>query len=400
MQLEKNTTQYKITLLIMYMSMLSQAATALYLPSFPEISLDLNVSATGVKNTITIFLIGSGLSQVFYGPLSDRYGRKPLLLIGIAIFCLGCFINLFSRTQNIFLFARLLQGIGISGALIGGRSILRDCFCGRDLASAASYASMGFAVGFGISPIIGGYLSQYMGWQANFIFLLLAGLILFFVLLKFLPETSPHLEKNTNFYFFLNKTLLDYKKIISNRSFLQLLLGGLFGYIVIIAYNIMTPFLIQKTLGYSTIIYGWLSLFVAFPYYIAASINRRLVLEFGTEPIFIMGALLIVLAGLIMAMASFVTKIYLPAIIVPIMIATFGQALIFANSMGKTLHIFSAEFAGKVSALFGSLQILLAAIFSAIMSMLPDTQLSLAIVIVSLGLLSIIALWNHMKKVL
>ncbi|MEO8400354.1 MAG: multidrug effflux MFS transporter [Gammaproteobacteria bacterium] len=388
----------KITLLVMWMTALSQAAMALYLPSFPAIAKALTMSPAAIKNSITIYLIGFGVSQIIYGPLSDRYGRKPILLLGILIFCLGCFINIIAKIQTVFLFARLLQGIGCGSILTNGRSILRDCFCGRDLASAASYASMGFAIGFGASPIIGAYLSQYLGWQADFIFLLLAGFSLIFILGCWLPETRVALDDKSGFQQFLKDTLDDYKIIISHRVFLQLLLGGLFAYAVIIAYNVMTPFLIQNILGYSASTYGWLAVIVAVPYYTAASVNRELVKKFGTGPIFALGALLIILSGAAMAITSLYAKIYLAYIIVPMMIATFGQALIFSNTIAMALHHFSAAIAGKASALFSSLQIIIIGVFSAVMAILPDNnQLPLALVIVCLGLLASVVLWKHLK---
>ncbi|HLB56418.1 MAG TPA: multidrug effflux MFS transporter [Coxiellaceae bacterium] len=390
--------KYKITLLVMWMTTLSQAAIALYLPAFPAISHALHISPVAIKNSIAIFLIGFGFSQIIYGPLSDRFGRKPILLLGIFIFCIGCVVNIFSHTQNVFLFARLLQGIGCGSLLTNGRSILRDCFSGRELASAASYASMGFAIGFGVSPIIGAYLSEYFGWRADFVFLLFLGTSLFLILWRLLPETSSKSERNVSSKIFFQKTLSDYKVIIKNRIFMQFLLGGLFAYVVVVAYNVMTPFLIQNVLGFSPSEYGWLAILVAIPYYTAASMNKKLVIKFGTEPIFALGALLIILSGIAMALTMIDHKILLIYIIIPMMLATFGQALIFSNSIAMALHNFSATTAGKASALFSSLQILLTGIFSAFMAILPDTtQLPLAVVVMTLGLLSGIVLWRQIN---
>lgn len=384
----------------MWMTCLSQAAIALYLPALPIISDALNISPAAVKNSITIFLLGFGLSQIIYGPLSDRYGRKLMLLIGISIFCLGCFINLFAANKTIFLLARLLQGIGCGSLLTNGRSILRDCFSGRELASAASYTSMGFAIGFGVSPILGAYLASHLGWRADFGFLLFLGIVLFFILLRWLPETLAIEEVKIKFSDFLKTVLVDYKLIISNFIFLQFLLGGLFAYVVVVAYNVMTPFLIQEVLGFSPSTYGWLALLVAIPYYSAASANRYLVLKFGTGPVFAVGVLLILIAGIVMALTMLSGTIHLIYIILPMMVATFGQALIFANSIAMALHNFSAEKAGKASGLFSSLQIFLTSIFAAIMAVIPDNnQLSLAIILICLGSFSGMVLWKQMRQI-
>ncbi len=165
--------KHRISLLLLWMTTLGQTSVTLYLPSFPAIANNFNISPIEVKQTITIFILGFGGSTLFYGPMSDRYGRKPILLIGIFIACIGYVINLCANTIPIFMFARLVEGIGCGGALLGGRSISRDVFSGRELASATSNLSMGFAIGFGVSPVIGGLIANYLGWRANFVFLLL-----------------------------------------------------------------------------------------------------------------------------------------------------------------------------------------------------------------------------------
>jgi len=393
----------RIPLLIMLMTILGQASIALYLPAFLSIAQALHFSPSTIKNTVTIFLLGFGLSQLIYGPLSDRYGRKPLLLVGILIFCLGCVINIFSKTSPVFLLARLIQGLGVGATLTNGRAILKDCFSGRDLASKASYASMGFAIGFGVSPFIGAYLSHYFGWRTDFVFLLLAGLCLVWMLAKFLPETAPHLSVKTLILPLIKNTLTDYRFILSQLSFLQFLLGGVFAYTVFVAYNVMTPLLIQGALGFSENTYGQLALLVAIPYYSAASLNRKLVLKFGTGPVFALGSVLIILSGLLMLFSTWLHSngplIHLLYILVPMMGATFGQALIFSNSIAGALHPFSSELSGKASALFSGLQILLVSVFSALMAWIPDhTQLPLALIILLAGLFSGLALWTQIRQ--
>ena len=166
--------KHQIGLLLLWMTTLGQASITLYLPSFPAIASYFKISPIEVKQTIAIFILGFGGSTMFYGPMSDRHGRKPILLFGIFIACIGYVINLIATTTPIFIFARLLQGVGCGGVLVSGRSIARDLFSGHELAGAMSNLSMGFAIGFGISPSIGGLLTSYFGWRANFIFLLLS----------------------------------------------------------------------------------------------------------------------------------------------------------------------------------------------------------------------------------
>lgn len=379
-----------LTWLVMWMTTLGQAAITLYLPAFPKIAADLQINPLAVKTSITVFLLGYGFSQFIYGPLSDHYGRKPILLTGLAIFSMGCAANIFVHTQTAFLLTRLIQGIGCGATITIGRSILRDCFSGKTLAGATSYLSMGFAISLGISPVIGAYLQTYLNWRADFAFLTLISLLLLCIFWRWLPETNPIAQNDDRPHdFTMNQILKDYRSIIQDIQFIKFMLGGLFAYAVVVSYNTMTPFLIQNVLGYSPNVYGWLTVLIAAAYYSAATINRKLALRFSSNYLYIWGASLIILSGLVMTLTVFNEKISIIFIIAPMVVATFGQALIFSNTIAAALHHFPQKLGSRASAALSSLQMLLVGILSAIIAIpANNSQLPLAIVLVLLGLLS------------
>ncbi len=391
----KLSDQRRIKIILLWITVLVQGSIALYLPSFPAIARTLFISPVNVEQTITVFIIGLGISPMLYGPLTDRYGRKPILLFSLSIASIGYIINLFADTISIFIIARIIQGFGCGGILIGGRSIVRDVFSGRELASASSYLSMGFAIGFGVTPAFGGYIATHLGWKENFIFLLISTLTMFIIVLYFLPETLANKDTSSSLKEFLSNTLKEYGLIMKNLRFIQFLVGGLFAYGVVMAYNVMTPFLIQDLLGVSTIHYGYLALLMGISYYLSAFYNKNLVLKLGVRPIFILGCGLIILSGLTMLILVSFWKTNLFYIILPMMVAIFGQALIFSNTISCALSQFSAKAGGKVSAVFSSLQMLLASCLSTVMAILPhNTAISIAIIIVALGLGCILLLFN------
>jgi DHA1 family 2-module integral membrane pump EmrD-like MFS transporter len=263
---EKN----KIKNILLWMTTLGQASLAIYLPAFPVIANELAMTPTMVAQTITFFMIGFGASPFFYGPLSDRYGRKPILLISLSIACVGYLINIFANDGFLFLSARLIEGVGCGGLLIGGRSIMRDVFSGRELASAASYLSMAFAIGFGLTPVIGGYLSTHLNWRFSFGVLLMMTFLIMLMLFLYLPETNFEKENRTPLKHFLAQTFSAYRQIFIHFSFLKFLLGGVFAYGVVVAYNVMTPFLLQGPFGLSALQYGYLAPLMGIPYFLGA----------------------------------------------------------------------------------------------------------------------------------
>lgn len=357
------------------MTTLGQTAISLYIPAFAEIARDLQISHAEVKSTLTAFFLGYGLCQLFYGPISDRYGRKPVLLFGIALFCLSCIANLFVHSLSSFLLARFIQGIGAGSVITIGRSILLDSFTGKELISASSHLSMGFAIGTGISPIVGAYVLTLFGWRGDFFVLLLIGILLFLLIFLKLPETAPKLPSTS-------PTLHHFAKILSDLTFWKYLVGGVLAYSVVIAWTVLTPFLILGSLGYSPDSYGWMSLFIAIAYYLGAHFNRSLVHKFHLKKIFFAGVFLIGLSGLALLLAPG-TLLF---ILIPMFIATCGQALIFSNTIASALANYP-HLPGKASALFSSLQMLLASLISAFFSFLPDQPLTLGLVLIALALL-------------
>lgn len=380
---EKN----KVKILILWINSLGQASIALYLPSLIAISHNFAISPMLATQTITFYVMGFGISPMILGPLSDLYGRKPILLFSLFISCLGYLINIFADNIHIFIFARILQGLGCGGVLVSGRSIIRDIFIGKELASASSYLSMGFAIGFGLTPAIGGYIANYLGWKANFILLLIIGIMLFINILLLLPETLGHKQNKESILKFFSKTMTEYFFILRNYKFVKYLFGGLFAYGVVMSYNIMTPFLFQKFFNVSETSYGYLALLMGASYYIAAASNKKLVLTFNIKTLFNFGCLLIVLSGIAMIFLNLIFRPNLIFIIVPMAIAVFGQALIFSNTISGALHQFPSSSGVKVSAIYSSLQLLIVSLLSAIMASLSNNKpIFIGITVLILGI--------------
>lgn len=374
----------KIPWLITASTILGQSAISLYIPAFPQIADDLGVDPVDVKSTLTMFFIGFGISQIIYGPLSDKVGRKPSLLFGIALFCAACLANIFAHSLGYFLLVRFIQGLGAGSVITICRSILRDCFSGKELNSATSHSSMGFAIAIGITPIVGAYLQTYFGWRADFVFLFLLGIALFITIAMLLPETRS-IEKQNEIH-----GINEFAEILKDTTFWRYLLGGVFAYSVVVTWNVLSPFLIQENLHYSANAYGWMTLAVAIPYYFAAHYNRQLVHKFHLGKIFTTGMVLICLAGIAMLFDD-----NLLLILIPVFVATFGQALIFSNTIAASLQNYP-HLPGKSSALYSMFQMTLVGMITALLSVLPDESWMFGVILITLSVL--IYLFLPLKK--
>ena len=159
---------------------LPQLSETVYSPSLPDIADYLKVSESLVEYTLTIYLFGFAIGTLFWGKLSDKYGRKPSVLAGLLIFILGCIGCYYANTITLLMASRLIQAFGGSIGSVIGQAICRDSFHGQTLGKVYSLVGAALALFPALGPIIGGSIAQYTEWSNIFLFL-------FFVSLCFVP---------------------------------------------------------------------------------------------------------------------------------------------------------------------------------------------------------------------
>lgn len=378
------TTKRSIKNQLLWITTLGQASVALYLPALPGIAKELGISPALAGQSITAYIFGFGVSPFFYGPISDRVGRRPVLVFSLCLALVGYLINIGSDRIQLFILARLVQGLGCGGLLIVGRTIVRDVFEGRELSSAASYLSMGFSVGFGLSPVVGGLLVGHGSWRYNFVVLVALTLTLLVVAVRRMPETldDGRVARSSD----VREVAKDYAAMLGNARFLRFTAGGFCAYGVVLAYNVMTPFLFQNAFGFSAKEYAYLAPLIGLPYFAAATVNRTLALRYGGTVVSRVGSALVVLAGVLLLVSTVVLTPSVPSVVVPMAIASFGQAFVFSNTISGAMQSFPPDRAGKASSLFSGMQMLLASGLSAVMAQLPNaTPLALGGVLFGLG---------------
>lgn len=238
------------TFLLCLLGMLSAFGpfvTDMYLPALPQLQTYFSTDASTVQLSLSASMYGLALGQLFFGPLSDKYGRKPVIIVSLWVFILSTVACLFSTGIEMFVALRLLQGIGGAGGIVLSRSIATDRYWGEKLAKMMAVIGAIQGIAPVSAPIIGGMMTDSLGWRGIFTLLLLIGVLLLIGSLM-MRETLPSEKRVADG---IVRTFASIGAVLRNRKFFFLLLqygccGGAF-----FAYIASSPFVIQQHYGFS-----------------------------------------------------------------------------------------------------------------------------------------------------
>jgi DHA1 family bicyclomycin/chloramphenicol resistance-like MFS transporter len=385
---EKSSRRHvlRFTLILGSLTAFAPFATDMYLSSFPTLAQYFATDLNKVQLSLSIFFFGLAAGQLIYGPLIDRFGRKPPLVAGIALFVASSILLVLADSIDSFVILRLLQAIGGCAGMIVSRAIINDLFEPRDGARILSLMMLVTGLGPIIAPIAGGYLLAFVGWQSIFVFLALFGACCFVASAFGLAESLPAEKRVRNG---IPSALKTYARMVVQRDFIAPTLAGSFGFCGMFAFITASPSIFMDVHGVSQQAYGWLFGTNAVAMIIASQLNSILLRRFPMRRILFWAlAFNVAMAGVLLAVSSTQSLIVL---LVPIWLCLGTVPLIAANSTAIAMGA-SGENGGSASAIVGVFQFGFAAAVSAIISLLHDgTALPMAGTILAAGLLAMAA---------
>ena len=267
-----------ILLLVAGFLMLQPLSTDLYLASLPSLGHVFGVPASTVQLTLSMFVIAFGGAQLIIGPLSDRYGRRPVVIIGLSLYVLASLLCALAPTIELLIAARFVQALGCCSAIIIARAIVRDAYEPDDSARVVARASTWLSLAPLTGPILGSYLEVTFGWRAAFVALsLLSAALLATVILR-LPETNAHKNPRATEW---SGLAANYRLVLGSRQFWAHALPGALSYGSIFAFISGSSPVLIRILGVPVEWFGYCFAFGVSGYMTGTIICRRLLPRFG-----------------------------------------------------------------------------------------------------------------------
>ncbi len=286
---------FALTALLALLTALGPLAVDMYLPSFPDIGRLLGATPATVQLTLSLYLVSYAVGQVIYGPLSDRYGRIPVLRLALAVYCVASFACALAPNIEMLLTARAVQALGSSGSIVLARALVRDLYSGARAGRELSLMGAIIALAPVGAPMIGGVLQSAFSWRSHFILQIAFGLVAVFFVWRKLPET---LRAATPGPFSLRAVWQGYRVIMRNRAVLAYVAMLSVSFAGVFAWISGSSFVLQEIYGLSALAFGLAFAAASAGYLAGTALATRIVLRLGLDRTIGIGALALAVGGL------------------------------------------------------------------------------------------------------
>lgn len=343
-------------------------STDLYLPSLPALTRALGTDVPTAQLTLSVFLAGFALGMLAYGPLSDRYGRRPLLLAGVALYTAGSVACALAPGIGVLIACRFVQALGAACGPVLARAVVRDVYGREGAARVLAYMGMAMALAPMIGPVLGGQLTVWIGWRANFWALTAFGAAGLAGVALLLVETNARPDPDATR---LARLARNYASALGHRGFVGYLLIVAMVYSGIFAFISGSSFLLVDALGLAPDLYGLCFAAVVVGYMAGSFGAGRLTRRLGIDRMIALGLVVGCAGGAVMAALAWTRPPGVLEAVAPYFVFMIGAGLVLPNAMAGGVGPFP-RMAGLASSLLGFAQMGIAALVGIAVAHLTD----------------------------
>jgi DHA1 family multidrug/chloramphenicol efflux transport protein-like MFS transporter len=319
----------------------------MYLPALSLIAKDFQIGISQAQLTITAWLAGSMAVQLIVGPLSDRFGRRPILFGGGLLFLLSTLLCSLAPSLTWLILARFAQGIGVCTMMVAGYASIHDLYDDRKAIHILVWMGTAAVVAPAIGPVLGGLFLLFTSWKGIFFILFILGIISLTALWFFMPESTSHIRQPLN----IKNLTITYTKILSNSSFMTSAMSFALAYSGIIGWITVSPFILIENLHLTPTLFGFLQFPVFGSYIVGAQLVKHLMKKIGIEKLIALGLTVAGLSGVLLLIFAFVAPTYAFSFVVPMMVYALGFGFAAAPLNRMTLTA-TQEQKGAAMAIF------------------------------------------------
>ena len=387
---------FALTLLLSFLTALGPLSMDMYLPSLPAIGADLHAPTLRVQLSISSYLFGFAVGQIFYGPVSDRFGRRPILLAALVVYGLASIGCAAAQSIDGLIVLRFLQALGGAGAIVLARAVVRDLYSG--VRAGRELSLMGAITGFApiIAPVIGGGLQTFFGWRATFVMLVICAFVIGATAARLLPETLRERPKTP---FSLSAMSALYRSVAVHPGFLANLAILTAAFVGLFAWISGAPVVMQSAIyGLSPFAFGVTFATGAGGFVLGTLLAARIVIRFGLDRLIGIGTAAMACGGLLMALVVALALSHVLWFVGAMTLYLAGIGFALPSTMAGALTPFPDR-AGTASSVMGLVQQTGAAITAAAVgAYLGHSAWPVASVVAVMGCLSFV-IWLFTRRV-
>jgi DHA1 family bicyclomycin/chloramphenicol resistance-like MFS transporter len=345
--------------LLVVVTAVGPLAMHIILPSMPGLQTVFATDYGTVQLALSVYLFGVAASQLAYGPLSDRFGRRPLLLAGLGLFVLGSLACLAAQTIEWLIAGRIVQALGGSAGMVLTRAIIRDLYDRNRAASMLAYVTMAMVVAPMMAPTIGGYLDDAVNWRAGFAFVASAGAIAFLFAAAKLPET--HLEERVPVS--ITGLFGGFGTLLTIRRFYGYSMQVTFATSAFFAFLAGAPYVAVEIMGFSATDFGLAFIAISLMFMVGNFTAARISARLGVDTMLSLGALITVAGGAGLLAAAWLDAMSAATLFGFMGLIAMGNGLTMPNALAGAVSV-APRLVGAASGLTGFLQMMISALVS------------------------------------